>query len=279
VKRETTTDTRGVVAPAGVLEKIVRAKSVRLNRAKQLRPIGELIEQAAAARSVNSPSFARAISKADRTNIIAEIKQRSPSKGVIREEFDPGALAGGYERAGAAAISVLAEEDYFGGSLDHLRAARARVRSPLLRKDFIFDEYQIYESVEAGADAALLIVAMLEDFLLARLISLAGELAIDALVEVHSEGEMTRAARAGARIIGVNNRDLATFTVDLETSIRLSQVAPGGAILVSESGISTGEDVRRLKDAGYSAFLIGEHFMRATDPGSALRELIEEGSQ
>jgi indole-3-glycerol phosphate synthase len=207
-------------------------------------------------------------------NIIAEIKQRSPSKGIIREDFDPVPIAKSYQAGGAAALSVLAEEDFFGGSLEHLEKIRASVQLPLLRKDFIFDEYQLYESVVAGADAVLLIVAILDDELLARLARLANELRLDVLVEVHSADEMNRALRAGASLIGINNRDLTSFTVDLETSMKLAQLAPEGAILISESGIATGQEIRELRLAGFSGFLIGEHLMRADDPGVELANLI-----
>jgi len=276
LKTETTTDTSGLLATGGILDRIVRAKLARLGEAKRLLPADELIEKAANRPARRPLAFGEALSRADRTNVIAEMKRRSPSKGIIRQEFDPPSIAKSYERAGAAAISILAEEDFFGGSLDHLRAARAVVDVPLLRKDFIFDEYQLYESVDAGADGVLLIVAMLEDRLLARLISVAADVGLDALVEVHTADEMRRAARVGARILGVNNRDLATVNVDLETSIRLSAIAPDGAVLVSESGISSPADIRRLKAAGFRAFLIGEHFMRAVDPGLVLGVLIEE---
>jgi indole-3-glycerol phosphate synthase len=212
-------------------------------------------------------------------NIIAEIKHRSPSKGIIREGFNPVSIAEGYEGANAAAMSVLAEEDFFGGSLDYLLMIRQRVGAPLLRKDFIFDEYQIHESVVAGADAVLLIVAVLDDELLAQLIELASATGLDALVEVHTADEMKRATAAGAQIIGVNNRDLTTFAVDLNTSFRLARLAPAEAILVSESGIKTGEDIRNLRSAGFSSFLIGEHFMRAENPGDALRRLIADANE
>ena len=263
----------GVLTAGGVLDRIVDAKSIRLADAKRSMPLEQII----ALMSPNDHrSFAESLAKPERVNIIAEIKHRSPSKGIIREDFNPVAIAESYEQAGAAAMSVLAEEDFFGGSLDYLRAIRERVNAPLLRKDFIFDEYQIYESVAAGADAVLLIVAVLDDELLERLIGLANETGLDALVEVHTADEMKRATLAGARIIGVNNRDLATFAVDLNTSFQLAQLAPASATLVSESGIRTGEDIRNLKSAGFSSFLIGEHFMRAENPGDALKQLADD---
>lgn len=262
----------GVRASGGVLDRIVEAKARRVKEAKLRAPVGSLARSG----TQDSRSLADALIRKASINIIAEIKHRSPSKGIIREDFDPVRIAESYASGGAVALSVLCEEDFFGGSLEHLEAIRPRVELPLLRKDFIFDEYQLYESAFAGADAVLLIVAILEDELLAKLIGLANELRLDALVEVHSMDEMGRAARAGASIIGVNNRDLTTFKVDLDTSIQLAPLAPEGAILVSESGINTGSDIRRLRSAAFSAFLVGEHLMRAQHPGEALRSLIEE---
>jgi indole-3-glycerol phosphate synthase len=265
----------GVLRAGGILDRIVDAKAARLGQARLQLPVEELMARCAqVARSAGT--FARNLQRADSINIIAEIKQRSPSKGIIREDFDPLRIALSYEDAGAAAMSVLCEEDYFGGSLDHLRTIRAATETPLLRKDFLFDDYQLYEARAAGADAVLLIVAILDDGLLSHLLATAAELNLDALVEVHTADEMRRAANAGATIIGVNNRDLKTFNVDLRTSLELAPLAPAGAILVSESGIAGGEGIRRLRDAGYDAFLIGETFMRAADPGGALRQLIRE---
>ena len=253
-----TTLPRGVLAAGGVLDRIVEAKVKRLDESKRRAPFEQLTESAA--RKPNS--FRDALTR-DGVNVITEIKHRSPSKGIIREDFDPVRIAESYGNAGAAALSVLAEEDFFGGSLDHLEATRSRVALPLLRKDFIFDEYHLYESVLAGADAVLLIVAILEDELLAKLIRSAAGLGLDALVEVHSADEMKRAAGVSASIIGINNRDLTTFAVDLETSIELARLAPDGVILVSESGINSGSDIRRLRSVGFHAFLVGEHLMRA----------------
>jgi indole-3-glycerol phosphate synthase len=207
-----------------------------------------------------------------RNNIIAEFKRRSPSKGEIRSDADPTSIAKAYESAGAAAVSVLTEEDYFDGSLDDLRAIRQATSLPLLRKDFIFEEYQVYESAAAGADALLLIVAALNDETLGRLRRITeDELGMDALVEVHTREEMERAAHGGARLIGVNNRDLGTFAVSLETSARLAPMAGDGAVLISESGIESAEDIHRLRDLGYRGFLIGESLMRADDPEKALK--------
>jgi indole-3-glycerol phosphate synthase len=271
---ESKTRPKGILAAGGVLDRIVDAKAKRVADLKLALPVNELVTRSYQGSTRPRYSMSEALSQPGRTNIVAEIKHRSPSKGVIREEFDPVAIAASYEKAGAAALSVLTEEDFFGGSLAHLRAVRERVALPLLRKDFHFDEYQIHEALAAGADAVLLIVAILEDELLTDLIVLASELKIDALVEVHTAREMERAVAAGARIIGVNNRDLTTFTVELATSERLAAAAPRDAVLVSESGIHTGQDIRRLKQAGYNAFLVGEHLMRAADPGAALGRLV-----
>ncbi|MEN3333973.1 MAG: indole-3-glycerol phosphate synthase [Blastocatellia bacterium] len=265
----------GVVRAGGILDRIVDTKAARLGQARSQLPLDQLMAQCA---QVTRPAatFAGHLKRADSINIIAEIKQRSPSKGIIREDFDPLRIAHCYEDAGAAAISILCEEDYFGGSLDHLRTIRAAISTPLLRKDFLFDDYQLYEARAAGADAVLLIVAILDERLLGRLLALASELNLDALVEIHTADEMRRATNAGAKIIGVNNRDLKTFNVNLRTSLDLAPLAPAAAILVSESGIAGGDSLRRLRDAGYSAFLVGETFMRAANPGSALRQLIRE---
>lgn len=269
----------GVRASGGILDKIVQAKVQRLDEAKRRTPIEELERDVAPrASSLAAKSMIASLRSRERINIIAEIKQRSPSKGIIRADFNPGWIAERYAMSGAAAISVLTEEDFFEGSLKHLRAVRGRVELPLLRKDFVFDEYQLHEALKEGADAVLLIVAILEDFQLARLIALARELGLDALVEIHSADEMRRAVGAGASIIGVNNRDLTTFNVDLETSIELARLAPRDSILVSESGINTAGDVRRLREAGFNAFLVGEHLMRANDPGEALERLIAEAN-
>ena len=216
-------------------------------------------------------AFRRAL-QGDGINVIAEFKRRSPSKGMIREGADPIEIARAYQAGGAVAMSVLTEEDYFAGSLEDLRQVKATVDLPVLRKDFIVDEYQVYESAAAGADAILLIVAALDDELLLRLRRLAeDELQMDALVEVHTSEEMRRAVACGAKLIGVNNRDLRTFEVSLETSLSLAREAPSDALLISESGLKTSDDLQRLHDAGYRGFLIGETLMRTDDPAAALR--------
>ena len=210
-----------------------------------------------------------------RNNIIAEFKRRSPSKGEIRRDADPAHIARAYESAGAAAVSVLTEEDYFDGSLDDLRAIRQAISLPVLRKDFIFEEYQVYESAAAGADALLLIVAALNAQTLVRLRRITeDELGMDALVEVHTREEMERASDSGAHLIGVNNRDLGTFAVSLETSAHLAPIADDSAVLISESGFESAEDIHRLRDLGYRGFLIGETLMRAADPETCLRGFL-----
>ncbi|HYP01310.1 MAG TPA: indole-3-glycerol phosphate synthase TrpC [Pyrinomonadaceae bacterium] len=262
------------------LSRIIERKRVRLARAMDERGLEELRADAVRVRGGAKPHALRAaLARDGRFQIIAEIKRASPSLGDICREVSPSALAREYEAGGAAAISVLTEEDHFKGSLDDLREVRESTSLPLLRKDFIFDEWQIYEAAAARADALLLIVAALGDGTLARLRSIAeDELGMDALVEVHTAEELRRAARCGAKIIGVNNRNLHNFEVSLETSVELVAEAPPGALLVSESGLSTNADLRRLQSLGYRGFLIGEKLMRANDPAQALRSLLGEES-
>jgi indole-3-glycerol phosphate synthase len=207
-------------------------------------------------------------------NIIAELKKASPSRGVLRSDFDAKSLGAALASAGAAALSVLTEEDFFQGSLANLRAARAAVDVPVLRKDFLFDPWQIWEARSVNADSFLLIAAILADGLLAELLAAGRELGMEPLVEVHSREELERVLRAGARIIGVNNRDLRTFDVRLETSLELIPEIPRDYIAVSESGLRTASDLARLRDAGFSAFLMGECLMQAPDPAAALRTLL-----
>jgi indole-3-glycerol phosphate synthase len=267
----------GVLAAGGILDRIVETKAKQVRAIKRGAEFSVNDSAPTNVKSGHSHPFAEALSRPDKINIVAEIKHRSPSKGVIREDFDPVAIAASYVAAGAAALSVLTEEDFFGGSLTFLASIRNRQPDiPLLRKDFIFDEVQLAESKHAGADAVLLITAILDDYLLRRLIDRAAGLGLDALVEVHTRSEMERAIGAGARIIGVNNRDLTDFSVSLDVSTELAVLAPLEITLVSESGIATGHDISRLKTSGFNAFLIGEHFMRAPDPGLALQSLVHE---
>ncbi len=206
--------------------------------------------------------------------LIAEVKQASPSRGVLRPDFNPVELAKEYALGGAAAISVLTEVNYFGGSIDHLAAIRKAVSLPLLRKDFIFSPYQVYESRAYGADALLLIVAILEQEQLEGLLSLSHSLGLKCLVEVHNEDEVVRALRSGAKIIGINNRDLTTFDVDINTTRRLRPLLPREQIVVSESGIGSRRDVEKLKEWGVNAVLIGEALVTADDIQTKMRELI-----
>ena len=250
-----------------VLSEIIGRKRERVAVAKEHVPLAEV-------RRSGKPHALRGALRAEAINVIAEFKRRSPSKGVIRADANLKEIVQSYEAGGAVAISVLTEEDYFAGSLEDLKTVKATVDLPVLRKDFIFEEYQVYESAAAGADAILLIVAALEDEVLARLRRLAeDELGMDALVEVHTSEEMKRAASSGATLIGVNNRDLRTFEVSLNTSLSLAREAPSEALLISESGLRNSDDLKRLHEAGYHGFLIGEKLMRAENPEQALRDL------
>jgi indole-3-glycerol phosphate synthase len=208
-------------------------------------------------------------------NIIAEFKRRSPSAGTIRSDLSPAEVASRYDRGGACAISVLTDEEFFGGSILDVNAVRASTGLPVLRKDFIIDPIQLYETAIAGADAVLLIAAALEDDTLAKLRTTAeDELGLDAVVEVHTSGELRRAVGAGAKIIGVNNRDLRTFQTSLETSERLIAEAPRNRVMISESGLQNAKSLRHLQSLGFRGFLIGEALMRASDPETFLRDLI-----
>jgi len=253
-----------------ILDDIVRDKRVDLQRTKAAVSLADLQQR---------PLFRggrrgfRAALQAQPRTIVAEVKKASPSKGVMRADFDPVQIATGYARHGAAAISVLTEERYFQGHLDFLAAIRAVVEVPLLRKDFLFDPYQLYEARAYGADAVLLIVAMLADAQLHELLWLADELNLAPLVEVHDRIELTRAIAAGARILGINNRDLRTFHTTLATTEELVRLVPSDALVIAESGIETLADIQRLERAGVGAFLIGETLMRASDPGAKLVEL------
>ncbi|MFN7984049.1 MAG: indole-3-glycerol phosphate synthase TrpC [Vicinamibacterales bacterium] len=221
--------------------------------------------------------FTAALSRNDRYNVIAECKRRSPSRGVLRADYDAVAIASAYSAAGAAAISVLTEPTFFDGALEHLMAVRASVSTPLLRKDFIVSEYQLLEARAAGADAALLIVAALTLQELADLSRTAADLGLDTLVEVHNADELSVAIDSGARVIGVNNRNLRTLVVDVHASETLVSMMPKGVVAVSESGLKTSADLARLSALGYGAFLIGERFMTDADPGAALAQLLGGG--
>ena len=259
-----------------ILETIFDQKRQRVREAEGKVDYTGLIERAGDARSSLEPHRLRsALSNPGKLNIIAEFKKASPSKGAINENCDVTSIATAYENGGACAMSVLTEEDFFKGSLNDLREARSSVSLPILRKDFVFDKFQIYEGADAGADAILLIVAALTPGELASLHAVAeDELKMDALVEVHSAEEMEIATSIGARLIGVNNRDLKTFTVSLDVSRRLVEHAPPDAILVTESGLRTRGELLELSALGYSGFLMGETLMRSGDPVATLRELV-----
>ena len=218
--------------------------------------------------------FAGALRRQQGVALIAEVKKASPSAGIIRADFDPVRIAGEYEAAGAVALSVLTDKKFFQGELAYLRQIRATVRLPLLRKDFIIDELQIHEAVAAGADAVLLIAAILDDAQLLAYRQLAGQLKLAALVEVHDDRELARALAAGAEIIGINNRNLKTFQVDLATTERLAAQIPAGKTIVAESGIHTRADVARVAAAGVHAILVGESLMRSDNIAGKIRELL-----
>ena len=258
-----------------ILEKIINTKRERVESAKRLRSIEELRDMAAERRTgVESHQFLRAVSSRSRVNVIAEYKRASPSKGSLNDTADPSETAQVYERSGAAAISVLTEEDHFLGSLANLETVRSAVSIPVLRKDFIFDEYQIVESAASGADAVLLIVSMLTQNELTRLLACANEHLLDVIVEVHDERELHIAVSSGAPIIGVNNRDLKSFEVSLDVSRELIKHAPAGTVMISESGLRSAAEIRELHQLGYSAFLIGETLMKSGNLGEELRSLI-----
>ena len=265
-------------ATPDLLQTIVAATKRSVEVRARRRPLGE-IERLAKEASPRGEAFVAALSMRPRLNVIAECKGRSPSRGVLRRDYDPPLVASGYARAGAAAISILTEPTFFDGSLDHLRAVDAAVDLPLLCKDFIVSEYQLLEARAAGADAVLVIVAALDDRALKQLIATASRLDLTTLVEVHDTDEQTRALDAGARVIGVNNRNLRTLEVDLEVPYALISRMPGDIVSVAESGLRTIGDLIRLREAGYDAFLIGEALMTRPNPGEALRSLLRRGQK
>ncbi len=266
---------RSAASPGGDLLAAIVAATRRIVEVREAREPRAALAERAARVDRQPKQLLTALTELDRVNVIAECKRRSPSRGVLREVYDPAAIARGYAEAGAAAISVLTEPTFFDGALDHLEAVRAAVDVPLLRKDFIVSEYQMLEAKAAGADAVLMIVAALQPGELASLIGCAKLLGLDALVEVHDEDEMAIALDAGARIVGVNNRNLRTLAVDVEASTRLIGLIPEDVVAVSESGLRTAEDLLRLQALGYRAFLMGERFMVEPDPGLALGALLQ----
>ena len=257
------------------LSEIIELKKKRLEVAKAKTPLAELKRKAFAVREKSaSHRLQKALTQNDRINIIAEIKRASPSKGVINDKIDVAETAKNYERGGACAISVLTEEDQFQGNLEDLKIAKNSVEIPILRKDFIFDEFQIYEAAANGADAILLIAAVLDNEVLTKLHYLGErELGLDVLLEVHTLEELERAKAVGAKIIGVNNRDLHSFVVSLDVSRELIKHAPKDSLLIAESGLQTREDITELRNSGFAGFLIGETLMRSGNAEQELKKL------
>ncbi len=260
-----------------ILQKILRQKSEEIvTRAERLslRDLSTRVETAPPVKPFQAALESRI--QSGLVAVIAEIKKASPSKGVLRADFDPVAIAKSYASAGACCLSVLTDRKFFQGSEEFLTSAREASGLPVLRKDFIIDPYQVYEARLIGADCILLIVAALGDASLAELLILARDLGMDVLVEVHDESELERALRVDARLIGINNRDLRSFETRLETTLRLLDQIPNDRLVVTESGIHTRDDVSLMRSNGVSVFLVGEAFMKADDPGERLRDLFAE---
>lgn len=258
---------------SNVLDEICAKKREHIAQQQQL--VSSSMLEALAKDAYRPRGFVDALRGADGVALIAEVKKASPSKGVIREDFDPVAIATAYEEAGASCISVLTDAPYFQGEDGHLTAVREAVRLPVLRKDFMLDPYQIIESRAIGADCVLLIMAALSDAQAAELEDAAIALGMDVLVEVHDEGELARALKLKSKLLGINNRNLKTLEVSLENGVRLAQQVPDGYLLVCESGIATHVDVVQMQAHGFGAFLVGESLMRQGDIGSATRALIK----
>ena len=258
-----------------ILKKIVQRKHEEIAERSQHASLQQLADGLADAATLRG--FARALEakiNAGRAGVIAEIKKASPSKGVLREDFRPAEIARSYAAGGAACLSVLTDRDFFQGGDDYLRQARAACALPVIRKDFIVDAYQVYEARVIGADCILLIVACLQDAQMRELNDLAHKLGMDVLIEVHDEAELERALSVDNRLIGINNRNLRTFEVSLDTTLRMLEKIPEGRILVTESGIHSREDVALMRSHDVNAFLVGEAFMRADEPGKRLAELF-----
>lgn len=258
-----------------ILTKILQTKVEEVQEAsskQSLKQVSQQIEGLPMCRGFYQ-AIADKLSKHQKA-IIAEVKKASPSKGLISEHFNPVTAAQSYQNAGAACLSVLTDEQYFQGHNDYLQQARAAVDIPVLRKDFIIDVWQVYQSRVLGADCILLIVAALGDPQLYELTVLAQELGMDVLMEVHDASELARALNTPARLIGINNRNLRTFVTDLDTSVVLSQRIPQDRIVISESGIHSADDIKKLSSHGINTFLIGEAFMRKKDPGAALAHML-----
>jgi len=258
-----------------ILQKILTRKAEEVAARAARVPVDELRQRAATADAPRG--FVAALERkiaAGRAGVIAEIKKASPSKGVLREHFDPPAIARSYAQGGAACLSVLTDIDFFQGADEYLQQARAACDLPVLRKDFVIDPYQVHEARALGADCILLIVSALEDAQMAELAALAAQYRMDVLVEVHDADELQRALRLPCRMIGINNRNLRTFEMRLETTLELLKQIPQDRLVVTESGIHTQADVKRMRDHNVHAFLVGEAFMTAEDPGQKLAELF-----
>ncbi|MEO6076853.1 MAG: indole-3-glycerol phosphate synthase TrpC [Dokdonella sp.] len=259
-----------------ILQKILARKAEEVAERKARVPLTELVAQIAGLPPTRGfAAWLESTISEGRAAVIAEVKKASPSQGVIRADFDPAAIARSYESGGASCLSVLTDADFFQGSEAFLQQARAACRLPVLRKDFTIDPYQVYEARAIGADAILLIVAALDDSKLLEMALIAADLDLDVLIEVHDEAELERALEIPAQLIGVNNRNLRTFEVSLETTLRLLDQFPSDRLLVAESGIHARADVERLRTAGVNAFLVGEAFMRSADPGVQLAKLFQ----
>ncbi len=261
-----------------ILKKIILRKEQEINERKQNITQANIMEQALEAVMMNPVrGFVNSMQQKIETNeaaVIAEVKKASPSKGVMRENFIPAEIAVSYEKSGASCLSVLTDIDFFQGSDDYLKQARAACSLPVIRKDFIVDTYQVYEARAMGADCILLIVSVLSDEQMAQLYQLALDLKMDVLIEVHDEAELHRALPFGATLVGINNRNLRNFETSLSTTIDLLEQIPSDRIVVTESGIHTADDVKLMRDNDVHAFLVGEAFMRADDPGSELKKLF-----
>jgi indole-3-glycerol phosphate synthase len=258
-----------------ILKKILTRKAVEIAERSRTISLGSLRQQAEATET--SRGFIRALlqkTKAGKAAVIAEIKKASPSRGVLREVFNPAQIAASYEKGGAACLSVLTDIDFFQGADAYLQEARAACSLPVLRKDFFLDPYQVYEARVIGADCILLIVAALDDAMLLELLQLAEQLGMDVLVEVHDADELERALALPARLVGINNRDLRTFETSLETTLGFLEQIPDDRIVVTESGIHTSADVALMRSSGVDVFLVGEAFMKAPEPGEKLAELF-----
>jgi indole-3-glycerol phosphate synthase len=258
-----------------ILDDIIVHKRIEIEQQKRSIPFDDVKRMSESV--IDKRDFRGALSQKGKVNLIAEIKKASPSKGIIRQDFDPSDIACIYEQNGASAISVLTDQKFFQGNLSFLKIARSVTSSiPLLRKDFIIDEYQVYQSKMAGADAILLIASVLEKQDLINLLAIAESIGLDCLVEVHTEEELRKVLQTNAEIIGINNRDLRTFRTDIQTTARLTQIIPNNKVVVAESGISSSEDVRFLKKCGVQAMLVGEAIMASKNIALKVKQLTNQ---